>query len=103
MLQRLYVCYIFERREVQGFQILHWLSSGNDNDTHKDKDNGKDKVFQRPKICYIFQKQWFQGYQVRYFLAKNSPSKKMFTQGFVDPGPEYFSEKNFSGVNIFQG
>ena len=88
MPQRLYVCYIFERREVQGFQILHWLSAGNYNDTHKDKDNDKGKVFQRPSCSIIVP-------------FKKLSTKKMFTQGFVVPGPEYFSEKNFSGVTFF--
>ena len=56
VLQRLNVCYIFERHGVQGFQILYWLSFGNDNGTHKDKE----KVFEKPKVCYIFQKRGFQ-------------------------------------------
>ena len=58
------------------------VSSGDDNDTHKYKDKDLDKD---PT------KQGFQGYEEQYFLIKNSPSKIMFTQGFVDPGPEYFS------------
>ena len=44
VLQRLIACFIFEMHGAQGFEILYWLSSANDNDTtHKYKD--KDKVF----------------------------------------------------------
>ena len=81
VLQRLNVCYIFERHGVQGFQILYWLSFGNDNGTHKDKE----KVFEKPKVCYIFQKRGFQ-----YF------SGMTIFQGWI-----FFRDEYFSGVTIF--
>ena len=50
VLQRLIACYIVEKHGAQGFEILYWLSSANDNDTtHKYKDkchnNGEPNVF----------------------------------------------------------
>ena len=36
----------------------------NDNDTHRDYDNDKDKMLIRPITCYIFKKQGAQGYQI---------------------------------------
>ena len=83
-------------------QILYWLSSGNDKDTDKYKDKDKDKVFQRPKEGHFFQKQRFQVSRTIFPLKKTL--HKMFTQGFVDPGPEYLLRMIFcSGMNIFQG
>ena len=37
MLQWFNICYIYEKHGLQGFQILYWLSSGNNNYTHKYK------------------------------------------------------------------
>ena len=71
VLQRLIACYIFEKHGAQGFEILYWLSSANNNDTtHKCKD--KNKVFQWPMVWFIFKKnRGFSDIKYNIFLSIN--------------------------------
>ena len=99
------------------------LSSGDDNDQHKDiqKDKNKDtdkykyKVLERLNVCYIFKKQGIQEFQIWHLAMTNT---KQIFQGWISYICEYlkgwiffrgeyfkgwifFRGEYFSGVNIF--
>ena len=57
---------------------VRYISSGDDNNTHKykdtdkDKDKYKDKMLQWFNICYIYEKHGLQGFQILYWLSSGN-------------------------------
>merc|ERR1711974_597485 len=70
------MCYIFEKRLVQGYQNLHSRVSNSQIQIHKYTNTAYDKLPERPSMCYIFENRIVHGYQKLYSRVSNSQIQK---------------------------
>merc|ERR1712208_137147 len=70
------MCYIFEKRLVQGYQKLHSRVSNSQIQIHKYTNTAYYKLPERPSMCYIFENRIVQGYQKLHSRVSNSQIQK---------------------------